>query len=129
MFAFTSDYRIKKDVLDLPGMWDTVKALRPIKYTQAEFTPPSQVRCQPGAKSGRNDAELCRAGPRPMSPTTSSDGASSRTNCRRRCCRARANGEKDSHDTVQSPNWAPLVAALTKALQEAMTRIEALEAG
>ena len=35
----TSDYRIKKDVIDLPGMWDTVKALRPIKYTQAQYTP------------------------------------------------------------------------------------------
>jgi len=29
---------------------------------------------------------------------------------------------------VQSLAWPPLVAALTKALQEAMTRIEALEA-
>ena len=37
--TFASDYRIKKDVLDLPSMWETVKALRPISYTQAEYTP------------------------------------------------------------------------------------------
>jgi hypothetical protein len=30
-------------------------------------------------------------------------------------------------DGVQGLNWAPIVAALTRALQEAMERIEALE--
>jgi hypothetical protein len=39
-----------------------------------------------------------------------------------------ATGVKDSPDTVQSPNPFTLIAALTKALQEAMARIEALEA-
>ena len=39
-----------------------------------------------------------------------------------------ATGEKDSPDTIQSPNPFTLIAALTKALQEAMVRIEALEA-
>jgi hypothetical protein len=39
-----------------------------------------------------------------------------------------ATGVKDSPDTIQSPNPFTLIAALTKALQEAMTRIEQLEA-
>jgi hypothetical protein len=38
-----------------------------------------------------------------------------------------ASGKKDGPD-VQSPNLMAIVAGLTKALQEAMARIEALEA-
>jgi hypothetical protein len=37
-------------------------------------------------------------------------------------------GVKDSPDTIQSPNPWTVIAALTRALQEAMSRIEALEA-
>ena len=39
-----------------------------------------------------------------------------------------ASGEKDGPD-IQSPNLLAIIAGLTKALQEAMLRIEALEAG
>ena len=37
--SITSDYRTKKDVVPLPSTWDAVRALKPIKYTQAEFAP------------------------------------------------------------------------------------------
>lgn len=37
--AYTSDYRIKKDVVELPTMLETVKALRPIKYTHTSWSP------------------------------------------------------------------------------------------
>jgi hypothetical protein len=39
-----------------------------------------------------------------------------------------ATGYKDEPDALQSPNALTIIAALTKALQEAMSRIEALEA-
>jgi hypothetical protein len=39
-----------------------------------------------------------------------------------------ASGVKDQADTIQSPNPWTVIASLTKALQEAMERIEALEA-
>jgi hypothetical protein len=39
-----------------------------------------------------------------------------------------ATGYKDAPDVVQSPNPWTVIAALTKGLQEAMARIEALEA-
>jgi hypothetical protein len=38
-----------------------------------------------------------------------------------------ANGLKDAPDEIQSLNLPTLLAALTRALQEAMARIEALE--
>jgi len=38
-----------------------------------------------------------------------------------------ANGRKDQENVVQSPNPMTVIAALTKALQEAMERIEVLE--
>jgi hypothetical protein len=99
----SSDYRIKKDVLDLTGMWDTVKTLRPISYTQADY------------------GELFQASDKPqwgflaheLQETLIEDAAT---------------GYKDAPDLIQSPNPWTVIAALTKALQEAMTRIEALEA-
>jgi len=38
-----------------------------------------------------------------------------------------ASCEKDAEDAIQSPNPWTVIAALTSALQEAMSRIEALE--
>jgi prepilin-type processing-associated H-X9-DG protein len=120
----TSDYRIKKDVIDLPGMWDTVKALRPIKYTQAAFTPPSQVEYLAAQKAeGKEVAE------RPMFPADNIERWGFIAHeLQQTLTPSAAAGEKDSYDTVQSLNLPVLIAALTKALQEAMARIEALEA-
>jgi len=120
----TSDYRIKKDVTDLASTWDTVKALRPIKYTQAQFSPPSHVEyvtslmtkegsVAPGDLYEADDIERWGFIAHELQETLVPSAAT---------------GVKDSPDTVQSPNPFTLIAALTKALQEAMARIEALEA-
>lgn len=126
--SLTSDYRIKKDVVDLPGMWDTVKALRPIKYTQAEYSPPSHVEYHAERKANRkegedeiNDEPLFRADDIERWGFIAHE-------LQETMIPSAASGYKDSPDTIQSPNSFALIAALTKALQEAMQRIEALEA-
>jgi hypothetical protein len=101
--SFTSDYRTKKDVEDLHGTWDAVKALRPVKYTQAEYAPLFVA----------DDIERWGFIAHELQGTLIEHAAT---------------GTKDAPDTVQSPNPWTVIAALTKALQEAMTRIEALEA-
>jgi hypothetical protein len=132
----TSDYRIKKDVIDLPGMWDTVKALRPIKYTQAQFSPPSHVDFvkEQAAKAAQQVKDGAKAADVPPPPGHLFEADDIErwgfiAHELQDTLPSMAEGVKDSPDTVQSLNLAPVVAALTKALQEAMTRIEALEGG
>jgi Chaperone of endosialidase len=112
----SSDYRIKKDVLPLPSMWDTVKALKPIKYTHTQFTPPSELErtkeTQRPFMAG-DDAERWGFIAHEVQETTIATASSA---------------AKDAPDAIQDLNLAPIVAALTKALQEAMSRIEVLEA-
>jgi hypothetical protein len=100
--AFISDYRIKKDVADLDPTWDKVKALHPISYTQADYAP-----------FKADDVERWGFLAHELQDTLTQSAAS---------------GVKDAENLVQSPNPWTVIAALTKALQEAMTRIEALEA-
>lgn len=134
--TITSDYRIKKDVIDLPGMWDTVKALRPIKYTQAQFSPPSHIKyVAQQAFDARKDAEENPdAAPREINtaPLFEADDIERwgfiAHELQATLTPSASTGEKDSPDTIQSPNPFTVIAALTKALQEAMARIEALEA-
>jgi hypothetical protein len=110
--SVTSDYRTKKDVTDLLDMWDTVKALRPIKYTQAEYTPKSDKDAQ-SPMFVADDIERWGFIAHELQETLIESAAT---------------GVKDDPVAVQSPNSWTVIAALTKALQEAMTRIEALEA-
>jgi hypothetical protein len=114
--TLTSDYRIKKDVVALPAMWGTVKNLRPISYTQQDYTPPSELAAAQasGAPFIRGDnierwGFLAHELQESMVPSAAS------------CL-------KDDPNALQSPNPWTIIAALTRALQEAMTRIEALEA-
>jgi hypothetical protein len=114
--AFQSDYRIKKDIAPLKSMWDQVRKLNPISYTPKEYTPPGlEATAKSEGKPFVVETNIEHWGfiahelQETLLPTT-------------------ANGRKDDPDVVQSLAWPPLVAALTKALQEAMTRIEALEA-
>lgn len=131
----TSDYRIKKDVVDLPGMWDTVKALRPIKYTQAEFSPPSHVKhvAKEVVKSRLQAEENPDAAPREVAtgPLFEADDVERwgfiAHELQETMIPSAASGVKDQDDAIQAPNPFTLMAALTKALQEAMARIEALE--
>ena len=112
----TSDYRIKKDVTPLPSTWAVVKALKPISYTHTDFTPPSEdERLRGSAQTFISGDDIVRWGfiahelQETLVPSV-------------------ATGVKDSPDIIQSPDSLPIIAALTRALQEAMARIEALEA-
>jgi hypothetical protein len=98
-----SDYRMKKDVTPLTTMWETVKALKPIKYTQEAF----------GSLITADDVERWGFIAHELQETMTQSAAT---------------GYKDEPDALQSPNALTIIAALTKALQEAMSRIEALEA-
>ena len=116
--SFTSDYRIKKDVTPLGRMWETVKALKPISYTHCDFTPPLQRKLQLTRDAGApfveaDDIERWGFLAHELQETLVPSAATA---------------EKDADNAIQSPNPWTVIAALTSALQEAMARIEALEA-
>ena len=113
--AFTSDYRVKKDVAELPSMWETVKALNPISYTHKDYTPSVEL---------ERDAN---AGPLIVGSDVEHWGFIAHE-LQEALIPSAATGVKDQPDLVQSPNPWTVIATLTKALQEAMERIEALEA-
>lgn len=115
--AFTSDYRGKKDIAELPRTWDAVKALRPIKYTRKDFTPPGDGKDEPRDPKKPplipgDDIERWGFIAHELQETLLPSAAT---------------GTKDAPNTVQSPDMLSVIAALTKALQEAMQRIERLE--
>jgi hypothetical protein len=115
--TFTSDYRLKDNIAPLPSMWDIVKALNPISYTHKDFTPPSGA--ARAAETGQPFIEadnIERWGfiAHELQETLIPSAASA---------------VKDAPDAIQSLNLATILSATVKALQEAMARIEALEAG
>lgn len=108
VIMMTSDYRTKKDVAPLPSMWAKVKALNPISYTHQDYTPY-------GAENPlitADDVERWGFKAHELQDTLVKSAASA---------------EKDAPNAIQSPNPWPVIAALTKALQEAMQRVELLE--
>jgi hypothetical protein len=100
--AMGSDYRIKRDTAPLPSMWERLKALKPISYRHRNFK--DLVKATDTEHWGFTAHEL--------QETLIEDAAT---------------GVKDQEDCIQSPNPWTVIAALTKTLQEAMARIEALE--
>jgi len=131
----TSDYRIKKDVADLPSTWDAVKALRPISYTQAEYTPAIEKQRKLGEAIAAREAGYDVPAAKPgyeLEPMYVADDIVRfgfiAHEVQAALIDSAAEGVKDQPNCVQSLNLAPIVASLTKALQEAMARIEALEA-
>jgi hypothetical protein len=108
-------------------MWDTVKALRPISYTQAEFTPPSQV-AYIADKQAAHKAGDPPVNTGPMFPADNVERWGFIAHeLQNTLVESAATGVKDAPDTIQSPNPFTVIAALTRALQEVMARIEALE--
>jgi len=101
--SITCDYRTKRNVTPLPSMWAKVKALSPISYNLKKY----------GNLFEDDDKErwgfIAHELQGTLTPTA-------------------ATGSKDEKDMLQSPNLMAVVAALAKALQEAMARIETLEA-
>jgi Chaperone of endosialidase len=101
--AIVCDYRIKQNVATLSSTWDKVKSLNPIKYNykaNEQFMTKSDNIEHWGFLAHELQSALI------------TDAAS---------------GVKDAENILQSPNPMVIIAALTKALQEAMLRIEALE--
>jgi hypothetical protein len=106
--SVTCDYRTKKDVQSLDSTWEAIKRLRPISYTQAEYTPPGSSKPLFVSDDILRWGFLAHELQDVLVPSA-------------------AHGTKDSPTEIQTPNLLAIVAALTKSLQEAMTRIEALE--
>jgi hypothetical protein len=101
--TITSDYRIKDAVAELPSMWERAKALRPISYQLKDHA--DLFKSDPTERWGFIAHELQET-----------------------LLESAATGYKDAPNIIQSPDPMTLFATLTKALQEAMARIEALEA-
>lgn len=115
--SFVSDYRIKKSITPLPSMWERVKALKPIRYSHKDYTPQSPA----PTKDGSSPPPLVKADNIERWGFVAHE-------LQETLVESAASGVKDQADTIQSPNPWTVIASLTKALQEAMTRIEALEA-
>jgi hypothetical protein len=101
--TWQSDYRIKRNIQPLGSMWDRIKALKPVRYQHRQYR--EFVKDEPDERWGLLAHEVQEA----LLPTA-------------------AIGNKDEENVIQSINPLVMIAVLTKALQEAMTRIEALEA-
>jgi hypothetical protein len=93
------DYRIKQDVRLLDSAWEQIKTLKPISYTRRDY---EIIKADGLERYGFLAHELAET-----LPTI-------------------AVGDKDG-EFLQSVDLLPVVAMLTKALQEAQLRIEALE--
>jgi len=129
----SSDYRIKKDVLPLPSMWAAVKALKPISYTHRDFTSPADIAYRADLDNvARERGQTLSEGEQRTAPAVVADDIERwgfvAHELQETLIESVATGVKDSPDVIQSPNPWPVIASLTKALQEAMARIEALEA-
>ena len=97
------DYRTKRDIEPLRGMWDAVKALRPIKYKNADYG--DMYKASEDERWGFIAHEVQEV-----------------------LIETAASFKKDEAKAIQNLSVVPVIAALTKALQEAMVRIEVLEA-
>ena len=116
--TLSSDYRIKREVEPLPSTWDRVKALNPISFKFQDWTPPGMIGADQGDVAPaplfvEDDVERWGFIAHELQETLIPDAAT---------------GVKDDPVHVQSPNPWTVIASLTRALQEAMARIEALEA-
>jgi hypothetical protein len=100
------DYRTKRNEKPLPSTWNAIKALKPISY---------QYKGVPDLIADDKDNDEIRWGfvAHEIQAVLTKSAASF---------------DKDAPNAIQSPNLMVIIAALTKALQEAQTRIEALEA-
>lgn len=101
-FAFTSDYRIKRDVGDMEdGAISRIMQLRPVTYRNKDYG--DVFRSGENYREGFIAHEVAEIIP---------SGAS---------------GKKDAENEMQSLNLDSIISVLTKALQEAIEKIETLE--
>jgi len=113
------DHRIKREIAPLTSMWDAVKKLIPVTFKAAAYGEDVVRKGEEGAPdtvtpSPFKDEETVQMGfLAHQLQDALGEGA--------------ATGTKDG-EIIQGPNVMHVVAALTSALQEAMLKIEALEA-
>jgi hypothetical protein len=156
--TYSSDYRVKENVIDLTTMVDRVKALRPISFTYADYMPPWEMDAQAKRRQRVIDDLADKARAAAVAAGADIDGAIAAADEARAKAEAEvgepgpfmvkdtreqwgfiahelqetlietaATGEKDAEGIIQSPNPWTVIAALTKALQEMIARVEALE--
>jgi hypothetical protein len=100
--TWQSDYRMKRNLKPLPSLWDKVKSLTPVSYSHRKFDIVDEDSTE---RWGLVAHELQEK----LIPSV-------------------AFGKKDEKNVIQSINPLTMIAVLVKGLQEAMERIEALEA-
>ena len=96
----SSDYRLKENIVDLPSSLETIKALRPVNFN---FT--DQTKLQSGFIAHELKEQISHI----------VDGDKDQV-------------KEDGSMFIQMVNYSSLIPHLTKALQEATAKIEALEA-
>ena len=107
--------------------------MRPVSYTQAQYTSDVELaaRQEAAAKRVEHGLKDDKLTP-PLGPMFAADDIERwgfiAHEVQETLLPSAASAVKDDPVAVQSLNLAPIVASLTKALQEAMARIEALEA-
>jgi len=105
----TSDYRLKENITPLASAIDRVKQLKPCSFNRKDYAPAGTSSDTPLYR-GSSDIEEGFIAHEVQEVIPSG-----------------ATYSKDSADCVQALNLSPIVSVLTKALQEALTKIEALE--
>jgi hypothetical protein len=122
-FTSVSDYRAKKDVDDLKSMWDEIKKVRPVSYKFNDWTPEWEKETQEKRAKEEN---------RDVRPFIVGDNMTQwgfiAHELQDALIPSVSSGYKDIQGAVQVPNSLPLIAMTVKVLQEAVARIELLEA-
>jgi len=101
-YSTSSDYRLKQDVVDLPNAWSTVKALKPYEYKWKHNTSKTS--------QGFFAHEVIATVPNSQAGQGTKDAV-----------------DEDDKPIYQQIDYSKLVPVLTKALQEAIGKIETLE--
>ena len=101
-YSTSSDYRLKQNVVDLPNAWSTVKALKPYEYKWKHNTSKTS--------QGFFAHEVIATVPNSQAGQGTKDAV-----------------DEDDKPIYQQIDYSKLVPVLTKALQEAITKIETLE--
>jgi len=133
-FAFVSDYRIKENVDELPSMWDTMKKVRPVKYTKKQYTPPNEAKrkLEEAITARENSPDSIQAKEgyefEPMFKEEKMERWGFIAHeLQEVLIPSAASGIKDQENAIQSVRLDCVVAALTKTVQECIKRIETLE--
>ena len=117
-YSETSDYRVKKDIVSLSSSIDIVKALNPVSFNwdPSATVPYTEV----------DDDGVSTVNNRTWSMSSSIPEVGFIAHEVQALIPAAVKGEKDGDD-IQTLQTSSIVPVLTKALQEALTKIETLE--